>query len=78
MVWLEFYLNITVFGYVYEINNPVQQGVDDLGVGFVVLASLIVSCFFAIPVFYFTYRFICRRMKKLMGVDEKDDFTWHA
>ena len=69
MVCLEFYLIIETSGRIYISNNPVQQGVDDLGVGFVGLASLIVSCFFAIPVFYFTYRFIYKRMKKFIGVD---------
>jgi len=69
MVFLAFYLIIETSGRIYISNNPVQQGVDDLGVGFVGLASLIVSCFFAIPVFYFTYRFIYKRMKKYIGVD---------
>ena len=72
MVLLEFCVIIETSGRIYVINNPVPEGVVDLGVGFVGLASLIVSCFFAIPVFYFTYRFIYRRMKKLIGVDKED------
>lgn len=67
MVWVEFYLNITIFGYFYEINNPVPKGVDDLGVGFVILSSLIFSCACAIPVFYFSYRFFHKIAIKYIG-----------
>lgn len=66
-----FYFIITFSGYVYELNNPqiYHNGIieDDLGIGFVGLASLIVSCFCSIPVFYFSYRFLYKLTMKYIG-----------
>ena len=71
MVLVEFYLIITFSGYIYELNNPqiYHNGIieDDLGIGFVGLASFIFSCVCSIPVFYFSYRFFYKIAIKYIG-----------
>jgi len=63
------FISINVTGFIYELKHPIPKGEKDLGFGLVMLFWLFILLVCAILSLYPIYKYILKRISKLLGGD---------